>query len=165
MTLRRRFAATSLSLALFSIPGFPASAGEANTAYGGLGYSAWTLGRWHPTAWSFRGGYYFTPWLAGEMQFLSRGGDDSGRLVDSGVGAYLRAEFPLTRSFRVSVLAGYAYTDVIFPPGAKGTYDHSAYGLGAEWGLGGQTTLATDYISYNGDSRVSSLTAVLKFPF
>ena len=164
MTLRRLFAASFLSLVPF-FPGFSASAGEANAAYGALGYSSWTLGSWHPTAWSFRGGYYFAPWLAGEMQFLSRGGEDSGRLVDSGMGAYLRAELPLSRSFHVSVLAGYAYTDVIFPPGAKGTYDHSAYGLGVEWRLGRHSTLATDYISYNGDSRASSLTAVLKFPF
>jgi hypothetical protein len=160
MDLRRLILKTTIFLGL-AFPGLPAVAGTANTGYGALGYSYWTLGDWHPGAWSVRGGYYFTPWLAGEMQFLGRGNNDSGRFVDSGVGAYLRAEVPMGRRMRLYALAGYAYTDVIVAAGAKLTYDHSAYGFGAQVALRKKTSLAIDYISYNGDARVSAITASL----
>ena len=142
-----------------------AVAGTTNTAYGSVGYSYWTIGNWHPTAWSLRGGYYFAPWLAGEMQFLSRASSDAGRFVDSGLGAYVRGELSLGRKMRAYALAGYAYTDVIFAFGTKVTYDHYAYGLGAQADLGKKTSLAIDYIAYNGDSQVNTISASLSQAF
>lgn len=140
-------------------------AAAANTAYATLGYTSATLGARHPTAWSIRGGYYFAPQLAAEIQVLTRGNGDAGRVIESGVGAFLRGEAPVGHRIRVYVLAGYAYTDVITAVGYKLTLSNIAYGAGAEVDLGPRIAASLDYMSYNDNNRVNGVTAGLKLAF
>jgi hypothetical protein len=148
-------------------PAFPllAQAATSNSAYATLGYTGATLGNAHPSAWSIRAGYYFAPQLAGMIQVLNRGNGDGGLVIDSGVGAFVRGEAPIGRRFRVYVLAGYAYTDLIGPLGKKITISNLTYGAGAELDLGSRASLDLDYLSYNNNSKVNGINAGVKFSF
>lgn len=143
----------------------PVKAAPANSAYATVGYSYAGLGNTHPTAWSIRAGYYFAPHLAGMIQVLNRGNGDGGRVVESGVGAFLRGEAPVGRRFRVFVLGGYAYTDVITAVGYKITLSNLAYGAGAEFDLGPRASLDLDYVSYNHNNKFNGVNAGIKISF
>jgi hypothetical protein len=142
-----------------------ARAAPANSAYATLGYSSVGVGNTHPTAWLIRGGYYFAPRLAGVIQVLNRGNGDGGRVIESGVGAFLRGEAPISHRIRAYLLAGYAYTDLITAIGYKVTFSNPALGAGVEFDLGPRASLDLDYISYNDNSKVNAINAGVKLSF
>jgi outer membrane immunogenic protein len=129
---------------------------------------------------SIRGGYDFTPFFGVEADLLIGLGDETIATIDGerikggldyAIGAYAKAQYPITPEFSVFARGGYIYADAEVSAAGVTVSDNVdgwAFGAGAEWAFAGPNAVRFDYTRYdftdgNGNADAFGVSYVRRF--